>query len=67
MGRMNKFTLLRAVIGIFSLKIYPKKEKLLDLEKSLINRFTTSPRRRYLTTTFSERSIILKSFKHKID
>ena len=66
MGWMNKFALLNAAMGILFSKIYPKKEKLLDLEKSLINRFTTSPHQHYLTTTFSERSIILKSFKHKI-
>ena len=59
MGRMNKFTLLRIVAAIFSLKIYPIKEKLLDFEKKLDKLLYYFTPRCYLTTTFSKRSIIL--------
>jgi len=59
MGRTRKFTLLRAVAAIFSLKIYPIKEKLLDFEKKLDKLLYYFTPRCYLTTTFSKRSIIL--------
>ena len=51
MGRMNKFALLRAVIGIFSLKIYPIKEKLLDFGKKFDKLLYYFTPQFYLATT----------------
>ena len=59
MGRMNKFTLLNAAMGILFSKIYPIKEKLLDFEKKLDKLLYYFTPWYYLTTTFSKRSIIL--------
>ena len=59
MDRMNKLTLLRAVIAISSSKIYPIKEKLLDFEKKLDKLLYYFTPRCYLITISSKRSIIL--------
>jgi len=65
MDRMNKLTLLRAVIAISSSKIYPIKEKLFDFEKKLDKLLYYFTPRCYLTTISSKRSMILKPLKHK--
>ncbi|MBL7107426.1 MAG: hypothetical protein ISS77_07455 [Phycisphaerae bacterium] len=62
---MNKFTLLRAGIAISSLKICPIKETFADFGKDDKLLYYFAPRC-YLITTSSKRSIILKSFKHKL-
>jgi len=59
MDRMSKLTLLRAGIAIFSVRIHPIKETLLDFEKKLDKLLCCFTPRCYLTTTFSKRSIIL--------